>query len=187
MSGYVGCQVRLGLLELRQEAVFEDVYFVGIDVDPLVDGSIPAVADLKHSRGADRSLDAQVPGFGVGLLDVRIEAIDARAANERVIRLGRRRLIGQRFISERRNRLPNRQAARRKRSRLSSVVCVQEEVLEVEGTKVRGVVPEVLAWLRKPPESKTTADYGAISTEQTLQRSLGDLWGPCKTKGRLRR
>ena len=45
-------QVRLSVFEVLQESVFEDIDFVGIDANPVVDRAIAVVADLQRHRTA---------------------------------------------------------------------------------------------------------------------------------------
>ncbi len=73
----VDLQILLRGFELIQKTVFEDIYFVGVELNPLVYGAIAVVADLDGTGAADLALNAEIPRFGVGLRDVRIYSIRA--------------------------------------------------------------------------------------------------------------
>ena len=79
---HAGCQVLLCQLEFRQKSVFEDIYFVRIQLHPLVNAAVSLVSDFDDVALADFTLNAQVPGLHVGLVNVGIDAVHSRPVTE---------------------------------------------------------------------------------------------------------
>src|SRR5579859_6155814 len=80
-------QIGLRVLEFAQESVLDDIDFIRIDVNPLMDASVSHISDFEHIAVAKLPLNPEVPFLNVWLLDVGIESGAAPEVAPSVIRL----------------------------------------------------------------------------------------------------
>ena len=135
-------QVRLRILELVQEAVFEDVHFVQVFAEPDVVRHVADIADFESRALAELALDAEVPLLGIGLADIRIHGEEGIAERQRG--RGERRRPGGREQAELRKGLAQGQRARLVSADGAGRIGSQVARLEEEGALVGSVGPEVL-------------------------------------------
>lgn len=178
-------QIGLSVLEILQESVFEDIHFVRIDGDPLVEGVVTVVSDFQRHRTTKPALNADIPGLGCGFPEIGLDAVDTRSTRVGELCFGRRRLVRRGRQNESRQGVSDREAPGSERSRLACVVREQVELLVVELPVVRGVIPEILVWLGKAAQRIAAADHCLILAQQAFQGAGGDVRIPCKAKRRL--
>src|SRR6516165_9712046 len=82
-------QISLGLFEFIQEAVLEDVYFVDVVFEPLMDRTIAYIPHFYDTPIADFPLNAHVPGLGVRLADLGIDRSVSAAAKGSIAHVNR--------------------------------------------------------------------------------------------------
>ena len=75
-------QAALGLDELRQETIFEDVHFVYVLVMPHSGGFVAEVIDLEHGAPRKLALDTEAPVRDIRRPDVRVYQADRKSAGE---------------------------------------------------------------------------------------------------------
>src|SRR6266568_2432895 len=122
------------------------------------------IADFESS-GPELSLNAEVPGLGVGLLDMRVDPGDAgRAAagtiaEEGEVGLRDRLLVGCRLKLVCWQSVAQCQRAWRKGARGAGVVRIQREGLIEERALIGDIVPVVLIGFGEPAQAVSGADY----------------------------
>src|SRR5262249_7420796 len=89
-------------LEFVEEPIFENIYFVDVDLPPERCAVVADVANVQHRRWRDLSLQADVPGLHVSHPQVRIELIYSTSSDNgnRICRPIRLRSRRQRYIAE---------------------------------------------------------------------------------------